>query len=205
MLGAPAIVTVVAVVVAYAVGTLPTAALVGARRGVDPTAAGSGNPGASNVYRLLGRRAGIAVLVGDLLKGLVPTGLALAAGERPLAVACGVAAVVGHVAPAQRRFRGGKGVATAGGVAIVLWPIVSVVLLLAFVAAARLVGIAAVGSLVMAAGLPVGVGVTGRPAGEVGAAVGLALLVALRHSANIRRLLRGEEQRTRPPQPSTLE
>ncbi|QGG96097.1 glycerol-3-phosphate acyltransferase [Actinomarinicola tropica] len=207
MFGAPGIVMVGAVLASYALGTLPTAVLVGTRRGVDPTTAGSGNPGASNVYRLMGRRAGVAVLVVDLLKGLLPALAALVLIGRPLALACGLAAVVGHVAPIQRRFRGGKGVATAGGVALVLWPLVSVVLVAAFLLAGRLVGIASVGSLVMAVGLPVGVGLTGRPLGEVLAAAALALLVVLRHAGNIRRLLRGEEQRTRRPDPAprTLE
>lgn len=208
MFGAPVVVTVSAVVAAYVLGTLPTAVLVGARRGVDPTAAGSGNPGASNVYRLLGRRAAAVVLVVDVLKGAVPVAVVLGlGGERALALACGVAAVVGHVAPVQRGFRGGKGVATAGGAALVLWPIVSLVLIGLFLVAGRFVGIASVGSLVMAAGLPVGVAVAGRPAGEVVAAAGLALLVVVRHAANIRRLLRGEERRTAQPDPAppTLE
>lgn len=202
MFEAPLVVVVAAVGVAYLVGTIPTAQLVGVRRGVDPTAAGSGNPGASNVYRLLGRRAGAAVLVGDLLKGLAPTAVALALSDRELAVACGVAAVLGHVAPATRRFRGGKGVATAGGVALVMWPLPSAVLIVVFLLATRLGGVASIGSLAMAAGLPIGVGVSGRPAGEMLAAAAIALLVIVRHTANIGRLLRGEERTIRRPQPT---
>lgn len=202
MFEAPLVVVVVAVGVAYLVGTIPTAQLVGVRRGVDPTAAGSGNPGASNVYRLLGRRAGAAVLVGDLLKGLVPAALALVLSDRALALAVGLAAVLGHVAPATRGFRGGKGVATAGGVALVMWPVVSAVLIGVFLIATRVGGVASVGSLSMAAGLPIGVGVAGRPAGEVLAAAALALLVVVRHAANIGRLLRGEERSVRRPRPT---
>ena len=194
-----------AVAVAYLAGTLPMAHLIGRGVGVDPTRAGSGNPGASNVYRLGGRRAGALVLFLDMLKGAVPTGIALALGGRELAVACGLAAVVGHVVPATRRFRGGKGVATAGGVAIVLWPIPSAALAIVFLVAAKVVGIASVGSLLMAVGLPVLVALTGRPAWEIAAAVVLSIIVVARHWENIRRINSGNERsiRTDPHRPPT--
>ncbi len=185
------------VAVAYFVGTIPTAHLVGRRVGVDPSRSGSGNPGASNVYRLGGRRAGVAVLVVDMLKGAAPTAVGLVVGGRELGVACGIAAVLGHVLPATRRFKGGKGVATASGAAVVLWPIPSLVLGVVFFLAARFIGIASVGSLLMAAGLPVLVALTGRPAWEVVAASLLALIVVVRHGENIRRLGRGEERSLR--------
>jgi acyl phosphate:glycerol-3-phosphate acyltransferase len=202
---APLALASAAVAVAYLAGTLPMAQLVGRRVGVDPSRAGSGNPGASNVYRLGGRRAGALVLFLDMLKGAVPTGLALALGGRELAVACGLAAVVGHVAPATRGFRGGKGVATAGGVAIVLWPIPSAVLAIVFLVAAKLVGIASVGSLLMAIGLPVLVALTGRPAWEAAAAVVMSVIVVARHRENIRRIGSGDERsiRTDPHRPPT--
>jgi glycerol-3-phosphate acyltransferase PlsY len=202
----PALVVIV-VVGAYLLGTVPTAQLVGRRGGVDPTAAGSGNPGASNVYRLLGRRAGSLVLVGDLLKGLVPALVGLAVDGRELALAAGLAAVLGHVAPATRGFRGGKGVATAGGVALVLWPLVSVALTAVFVVVARATGTASIASLTMAVGLPLGVAVSGRRMWEVLAAAALTALVVVRHADNIRRLARGEERTARPPHtiPPTLE
>lgn len=182
------------VALAYLVGTLPTAQLVGRRIGVDPVSAGSGNPGASNVYRLGGRRAGALVLGVDLLKGLVPAAIGLALGGRELGVACALAAVCGHVFPVTRRFQGGKGVATSGGAALVLWPIPSLVLAVVFVVAARVVGIASVGSLAMAVGLPVLVAVTGRPGWEIATSAALAAIVVVRHRDNIRRLSRGEER-----------
>jgi acyl phosphate:glycerol-3-phosphate acyltransferase len=190
----PLVLASATVALAYLVGTLPTAQLVGRRIGVDPSRAGSGNPGASNVYRLGGRRAGAVVLLVDLLKGVVPTAIALGLGGRPLGVACALAAVCGHVLPVTRGFRGGKGVATAGGAALVLWPLPSVVLAVVFVVAARLVGIASVGSLAMAVGLPVLVALTGRPGWEIAASASLALIVVVRHRENIRRLGRGDER-----------
>src|SRR4051794_41765478 len=96
-------------------GTFPSAILVARRRGVDPTATGSGNPGASNVYRTAGKRAGLIVALADLAKGAIPAGVGWAAAGRPVGFACWIAAVLGHVFPATRRFRGGKGVATASG------------------------------------------------------------------------------------------
>ena len=112
---------------AYLLGTFPTARLASRRRGVDPTGAGSRNPGATNVYRTAGRRAGVLTLVGDVVKGATAAGLGWAVGGHGLGVACGVAAVVGHVAPLTRPSRGGKGVATVAGMALVLFPLAAVV------------------------------------------------------------------------------
>jgi acyl phosphate:glycerol-3-phosphate acyltransferase len=195
------ILVVSVIAAAYLLGTFPSATLVGRRSGHDPTREGSHNPGASNVYRLAGRRAGALVLAVDLGKGVGATVLGLAAGGRSLALAAGASAVLGHVAPATRGFRGGKGVATAGGMAIVLWPLVSAVLLVVFVTMALTVRIASVGSLVIAVALPVGVALGGPSWGEVAVAAGVAGLVIARHHENIGRLIRGEEGRTAPEHP----
>ena len=188
-----------AMVGAYLLGTIPSAALVAGRRGLDPTRDGSGNPGASNVYRLAGRKAGAMVLVVDLGKGVAATLLGWAVGGRTLALATGAAAVVGHVAPIGRRFRGGKGVATAGGMALVLWPVVSVVLATVFLVVAATLRIASVGSLAMAVGLPAGVALARGDAVEIAVAAGVAAVVIARHHENIGRLVRGEERRTASP------
>jgi acyl phosphate:glycerol-3-phosphate acyltransferase len=191
-------VAVLLVCIAYVVGTFPTAQLVSRRRGHDPTVEGSGNPGATNVYRVAGRRAGLAVAAGDVAKGAVPAGLALLASGRAAAVACWAAAVVGHVFPVHRRRRGGKGVATAGGGALVLYPLVSVVLLASFLVVVRLTRRASLGSLAMAAGLPVLIAVGGGRAWETSAGLGVSALVVARHAPNIRRLIRREEPAYRP-------
>ena len=180
---------------AYLLGTFPTAILVGRSTGHDPTTEGSGNPGASNVYRTSGRRAGVTVLVGDLLKGAIPAIVGMLVGGRPLGAAAWVAAVLGHVYPATRRFRGGKGVATAGGGVVVLFPLVAVVALPVFVAVVKRWRQASLGSLSMAVLVPILVAVFGRPGWEVAAAAGVAVVLIVRHAGNMRRLVRGVEHR----------
>jgi glycerol-3-phosphate acyltransferase PlsY len=182
---------------AYLMGSAPNARAIGALAGHDPTVEGSGNPGASNVYRVAGRRAGVAVLLLDVLKGLVPSLAGMGVGGRGLSLACGVAAVVGHVFPLGRLRRGGKGVATTGGMALALYPLVFGALALIWLVVMRVARTASVGSLVLATLLPIGVAVSGRPWWEIAAVGATCLLVVLRHRANIGRLLRRQERRLR--------
>lgn len=181
------------VIPAYLLGTFPTAILVGRREGRDPTREGSGNPGASNTFRTMGRRAGALVLVGDLGKGVIASLAGLATGNRAIAVACGLAAVLGHVAPVTRGFRGGKGVATGAGTAIVLLPLAALPLAVLWGAATKLAGAASAGSLAVAVGFPLAAFAIGRPAGEVAAFAACGVLVVARHRDNIGRLRRGDE------------
>jgi len=188
---------VAVVVVAYVLGTFPTAVLVGRRRGFDPTTAGSGNPGASNTTRIGGRRAGATVLLGDLGKGALAAGLGLAVDGRLLGWVAGAAAVAGHLWPVTRRLRGGKGVATAAGASAVCAPLAFAPLALLFVVLVKATGRAAVGSIAIAALLPVAVAVIGRPGREVAVAAAIGAVVIVRHRENIERLRRGEESTVR--------
>jgi glycerol-3-phosphate acyltransferase PlsY len=178
---------------AYLLGTVPTAVVVAGRWGVDPRLSGSGNPGATNVARTAGWRPGVLTLAGDLAKGMAATGLGWAAGGRTLGVACGAVAVLGHVAPATRRFRGGKGVATAAGVALVAFPLATLAAVAGFALAAGVSRRASVGSLAAVATLPVVAAALGAPGVEVAALAACGILVAARHRTNIERLLRGTE------------
>jgi glycerol-3-phosphate acyltransferase PlsY len=189
MLGAPLVV----VVVAYLVGTFPAAALIGRLTGHDPTAEGSGNPGATNVLRTSGRWAGATVLAIDVAKGALAAGLGLLVGDHTLGVVAGAAAVLGHVAPVGRRFRGGKGVATAAGASAVVFPVLSLILGVVFVITVAITRRVSVGSLVLALLLPVGVALGGWSGIEVLVTAGVSLLVIARHHENIRRLIRREE------------
>ncbi len=187
-------IAVALVVLAYVLGMFPTAALIGRRGGVDPARQGSGNPGASNMFRLAGARAGAEVLAGDVVKGVVATALGLIVDGRPLAAACWVAVTVGHVFPILRRFRGGKGVATGGGGSLVLFPIVGLAMVAIFIVTVAATRMASIGSLTISVGLVMGVALSGRPGWEVGVSAVVAALVLARHHGNIRRILRGRER-----------
>ena len=184
---------VAGIVASYLVGSFPTAHIVGRRMGHDPLREGSGNPGASNVYRTAGRAAGALVLVVDLAKGAIPTATALAVSGRPLATWCWVAAVLGHVVAIPGVRRGGKGVATTGGGAVVLHPVVSAAVIVVFLLVARRWRVAAIASITMAALLTPLVALSGRGLRETALTAAVSLLVILRHRANISRLLRGTE------------
>ena len=181
---------------AYAIGMFPTASLVGRRIGRDPRKEGSGNPGASNVYRLGGKRAGLAVVAGDMAKGFVPTLAALLAWGWPAAGAAWLGAVAGHVWPATRKFQGGKGMAALGGGALALEPVAAIVCAVAFAAVVRFTRIAALGSMIAVVAYPLLVvwwyGWTG---GQVAVALIASAVVVFRHRSNIARLARGREHR----------
>lgn len=182
-------------VAAYLLGTFPTAHLVGRWRGVDPTRAGSGNPGATNVLRTAGRRAGALTLAGDVAKGALAAAVGWSVGGHGFGVACGTAAVVGHVLPLTRGLRGGKGVATAAGMALVLFPLALATATVGFAVVARATRIVSLGSMVAVALVPLVAGLQGAPGGEVVALAACAALVVGAHHDNIARLLRGDEAR----------
>ncbi|MDG1878390.1 MAG: glycerol-3-phosphate acyltransferase [Acidimicrobiales bacterium] len=185
----------IGIVAAYLAGTFPTALWLGRRAGTDPTKAGSGNPGASNVYRLSGKRTGVMVGVIDALKSVVPVVTALVVAGRPEAHAVWVAAVAGHVWPFYRRFRGGKGVATAGGGGLVLSPLVGLVCAVLFFMVVKFGRVAALGSITIAVSYPIISALIGRPGWEVAVGAGVAAILVLRHQSNIRRILGRSEQR----------
>jgi len=187
---------------AYLLGTFPSAGIVARAGRRDVLHEGSGNPGTTNVARLLGWRAGLVVLAADLAKGAAPAGMGLAVAGREGGLLLGVAAVVGHVAPVTRRFRGGRGVATAGGALLVLFPYLVAALALVWALLSRVLGVASVASLAVAVAFPLVIALTGAPLVEVAGTAALALLIVVRHLPNIRRLLGGRELRIdRPPDP----
>ena len=179
--------------VSYLLGTFPSAVLIARANGIDISSVGSGNPGASNVTRALGWKKGIWVYVLDAAKGSIAAGLGLALDGRPLAYWCGAAAVIGHMFPIYRRFRGGKGVATASGVLLVLHPIVAPFACALWWTVSRVTGKAVVGSAVALALVPVALALLGRPAWEFIAIAGLSVLILAKHWRNFVRLVRREE------------
>ena len=178
---------------AYLLGSFPTAALVARATGHDILREGSGNPGASNVYRLAGWKAGLIAFVGDFAKGAIPSAVGLVLDGHRGAYLLGFAAVVGHVFPVMFRFRGGRGVATAGGALAVIFPLITLALAVVWFVIARGLRKASVASIVGSVAFPVLVGVTGNSWGDVVITSALALVVLSRHLPNLRRLFRGEE------------
>ena len=188
------------ILAAYLLGSIDFGVIVARMHGVDIREAGSGNPGASNVLRTLGRMPAAMVFAGDTLKGTLAALMGLFAsgvGDPHVhwAFAAGLAAVVGHCYPVFHRFKGGKGVATSGGVLLFTVPLVALIDLAVWALAVRLSKTASMGSmLLVVVTLPLLIwrGVTGL------GLVWFGLIIALvvwRHRGNIERMLAGNEQK----------
>lgn len=184
----------------YFLGAIPTSHLVSrifAR--IDLRQHGSGNLGATNLYRVLGWRYAVPVAFFDMAKGAIPVLIfAPQASDSTLfALACGVAAIVGHVFSVFVGFKGGKGVATAAGVMLGLTPLALGVAALVWVVLVRLTGYVSLGSIVAAAVLPVAVYLLERPIQReiLWIDVAIAAGVIVLHRGNIQRLIRGTESR----------
>jgi acyl phosphate:glycerol-3-phosphate acyltransferase len=187
------------VLASYLSGAVPYGLLISRARGLDIRKIGSGNIGATNAARAMGKRLGLLVLLLDLLKGLAPVlaaRLLLPAEHRELWVAgCMVSAVLGHVFSIFLGLRGGKGVATGLGVILAVSPVAALVGVILFVALYAVFRLSSLGSLVGTLVAPGVMLLRGLPRVECLAALTIALLILLKHHENIRRLLRGEERR----------
>ena len=191
-----------AILIGYAVGSLPIAYLVAQHRagGIDLRRVGSGNVGATNVYRTAGLGAAIAVMIADVSKGAAAGWFA---GGGSHAVAAGVAAVIGHVYPVWLRFKGGKGVATASGVFGMLTPIATLVAAATFVVVVARTRFVSLGSIVATIVLPIVEWLMpGRLAVDIGATL-IAILILFRHRGNAARLW-SRTERALPPSREAL-
>lgn len=187
-----------AILASYLLGSVPFAMLAAKARGVDLRTQGSGNLGATNAIRVLGAGLGVPVLLADVAKGLVSVTVFphfLGGGSWGLPLACGAAAIVGHVASVFLRFRGGKGVATAAGAFLGLAPAALGIAAVVFVGVLVFTRYVSLASILGAVTLPLALWrFHARPEVlAVGAA--LALLVLFRHRTNVGRLLAGNENR----------
>lgn len=185
-----------ALIAAYIVGSIDFAVIVARMHGVDITKVGSGNPGASNVLRSIGKLPAAMVLLGDMMKGVIGAAIGFfLTGDPNWGFAGGFAAVVGHCYPLFHRFKGGKGVATAGGVLLFTVPIVALINVALWAILARITKTASVSSLVvMAVTVPLVLWLGIETEGLVWLLLTIALIV-WRHRANIQRMLRGDEQK----------
>jgi glycerol-3-phosphate acyltransferase PlsY len=200
----PAVVTanapasaLVMVAAAYLLGSIPFGAVLARIKGVDLRKVGSGNIGATNVARAMGKGWAIAVLLADAAKGFVPVWLGIRWQLPALAVAgAGLGAIVGHMFTLFLRGRGGKGVATSLGVSLALSPVMALVGFGVYAVVFALTRLSSLGSLLGVWTFAVGFVAARHPTWPYAAlALGGAALVTLRHRANIQRLVKGEEKR----------
>lgn len=200
------------VLLAYVAGATPFGWLAGRMRGVDLREHGSGNIGATNAVRVLGKRVGLPVFVLDVLKGWLPVVLAAwwVAGHpvlagRPLVaqsvpVLAGLGAVLGHTYTFWLGFRGGKGVATSAGVMLALAPLALLAAVAVWAASLKIWRYVSLASMLAGWALPAAVGLLGWRSGQVNPpvlalALLIAVLVTVRHRSNIARLAAGTEPR----------
>lgn len=184
------------VALAYLLGSIPTGLLLGKAYGIDVRKEGSGNIGATNLYRTVGRKVGAMTLTGDCLKGLIPV-LAVKYSSLPpdFAAWVGLAAFCGHVFSLFLKFKGGKGVATALGVFLALAPMAVAIAIAVFAAIMSSWRYVSLGSIAAAAIMPVAVALRGGDRALVTVTLIIAVIVILRHHENIRRLIAGTENR----------
>lgn len=169
-------------------------------KGIDVRQHGSGNAGTTNAFRVLGTRLGACVMVCDILKGVVPVLVCRVLGFGPLAsVGAGLAAIVGHNWSIFLRGRGGKGIATTGGVIVGLMPITSIIVWGTFGLVVALTRIVSVGSLSATVVFVAATLIGRQPWPYVVGSACAAVMIFYAHRGNIRRLLRGEEPRIRLP------
>ena len=188
------------VVLSYLLGAIPTSYWVGrAAYGIDLRERGSGNLGATNVYRVLGWKAALPVVLVDVTKGFVPAWLfpRLDAASWTWALAYGTAAVLGHVYSAWVRFKGGKGVATSAGVLAGVAPTAVLIGFGVWLVTVLTTRMVALGSVLAALSMPAAVWLLPNEGGTplLGFTLALAALVSWAHRTNLGRIARGEEHR----------
>jgi len=197
------------VIAAYLLGSIPTGYLVARARGVDIRQVGSGNIGATNAFRVLGKPAGILVLGTDALKGFlackVVSGVAYSFLSPPyqqvpesretLAIVAGIAVILGHNYTCWLKFKGGKGIATTGGVLLALMPYALLTITIVWIVVTLATRYVSLGSLAAAITLPFAAWAFAGSRRLIGVATIMTALAVYKHKGNIRRLLNGTENR----------
>jgi acyl phosphate:glycerol-3-phosphate acyltransferase len=213
----PTVAYVLTLLAAYLLGSIPTGFLVAKARGVDIRTVGSGNIGATNVFRILGKTAGALVLLADAAKGYLAV-FAVArffAGWDPrgpgspslewFKLGAGVAAILGHNYTCWLRFKGGKGIATSAGVLVGLVPWALLVALGTWIVVFALSRYVSLASICAAFVLPFAVWLFRGSLALIVVTGALAALAIYKHKANIKRLLNGTENRIGPAKPTQAE
>lgn len=177
-------------------GSIPWGYLIGKSKGIDLRKTGSGNIGATNVLRTIGKKEALATLLLDISKGFIPVLLVpLLYPEKNLILmgTVGVLAIIGHCFSPFLKFKGGKGVATSIGVILAYTPLAGIITLLLWILTFKLFRISSLGALVSFGLLPLNVYILNYPIEVKVFSVLIMLIIYLRHAANIKRLLKGSE------------
>jgi glycerol-3-phosphate acyltransferase PlsY len=191
-----AMIQVLLILFAYLTGSIPIGVLLARLKGKDPRRTGSGNIGATNVMRSAGKVLGIVTLVGDILKGFVPTFIAVQLGVPAFITALvGLAAFSGHLFPIFLKFKGGKGVATGSGVFLAINPLVILISFIIFVIVFLIWKYVSLGSLVGTGIIPFSFFVFKTPTEYILLSFLIACGVFVKHKDNIKRLLAGTESK----------
>ncbi len=191
---------VVIVILSYLLGSVSTGYIIAKYfYKIDLKTVGSGNIGATNVMRALGKKMGIMTLIGDALKGVIPTLFAIIYKpfpiNQPLVFFCALFAFLGHLFPFYLKFKGGKGVATALGIAVILFPLQTLLCAIVFFIAVLKTRMVSVGSMLAALSLPVFVSFKAQSGYMVTLSIILSILIVFKHKDNIHRILEGKENK----------
>lgn len=186
---------IIFIILGYLIGSLSSAIILCRLAGLpDPRTEGSGNPGATNVMRIGGKKLAALTLLGDLLKGLIPVVIVRLLGEPALTISLvAVAAFLGHLYPIFFAFKGGKGVATALGAILGLSPLVALCAFSVWLVVFAISKISSLSALIAAISAPIFLYLFDASGATVWAVIIMDLFLIYRHKANIKRLLKGEE------------
>lgn len=179
----------------YVLGSIPSAYLVGKMKGIDIRQEGSGNVGATNAFRVMGKGAGILVLVMDALKGVLGVQLARLVGDPWFVVGASLLVIVGHSYSIFLKFKGGKGVAAGGGIVLALAPVTVAIQLVIFIVVVAITKYVSLGSIIAAATIPVTMYLVGEPLPVLIFGIFGVALVIYRHIPNLKRLFQGNENK----------
>lgn len=188
------------VVFSYLIGSVPTGVIIAKYIfKIDIQKTGSGNIGATNVLRTLGKKMGALTLIGDVLKGVIPVVIAILFRpyplNQPLIFFCALGALLGHIFPIYLNFKGGKGVATALGICSVIYPFQTLLVAIVFFLVVLKTRIVSLGSILAAVSLPIFVSFRAQTGYQILLSVIISLLIIFKHKENIHRLLEGKENK----------
>lgn len=188
------------VIFSYLLGSVPTGVLIAKYFfKIDLQQTGSGNIGATNVMRAIGKKMGVITLIGDALKGIIPVVIAILFKphplNQPLIFYCALGAFLGHLFPVYLKFKGGKGVATALGIYLIIFPFQTLLAAIVFFLVVLKTRYVSLGSILAAVSLPIFVSFRAQTDYQILLSVIISLLIVFKHKENIHRLLEGKENK----------